>query len=203
MSLTTFLYRCPECGHDPLVERRGRARCGGCGAEIRRGRGGAILVNGRPRTAAELARSLDGLGGALPSATEDDDGRAVRYRTHVVASRCVGMDPIRSRGELLGYAERWGREVEGTLEATEASLRFVPESDSSEALELDPGDLKAVQTSSSALQLDGPEGLVQFRFVDDSVRRWEALVRTLVRRVWEASGKGQVTEFQPRIVGER
>ena len=62
-------------------------------------------------------------------------------------------------------------------------------------------DLRAVQAASSSLQLSLPgDGLVQLRFLDDSPRRWETLMRRLIRDAWERGGRGRVVEFQPRIV---
>jgi hypothetical protein len=46
-------------------------------------------------------------------------------------------------------------------------------------------------------------GLVLFRFVEDSPRRWDELLRHAVARRWEALGRGTIREFQPRIRGPR
>lgn len=61
--------------------------------------------------------------------------------------------------------------------------------------------LTAVQTSSKSLQLkrrDAP--LVSFRFLDDSLFLWEQLLRAALRDFYARTGRGEILEFQPRIV---
>lgn len=62
-------------------------------------------------------------------------------------------------------------------------------------------DIRAVQTSSSSLQIS-PQGggVVQFRFQGDSPRRWEDLLRRTLREAYRRAGRGEILEFQPRIV---
>lgn len=61
-------------------------------------------------------------------------------------------------------------------------------------------ELKAMQTSSSSLQISLPGNrLVQLRFTDDSPKRWEDLLQQLIREAYQQAGRGFVAEFQPRI----
>ena len=197
MSLVVFLYRCPACGHDPLVGKGDRARCGACGTRFERGKRGQIRAGDSVRPARDLARAIEEFGGPLTAATAPDG--SIRYTTRVEAVRCVAMDPIQGLNEFLGFAERWGEAVPGTLQATDAAVSFSPDGEG-EGGHVSHLDLRAIQTASSALQLVTAAGLTQYRFLEDSVLRWESLLRTLVRRSWADAGRGEVAEFQPRIV---
>ena len=42
----------------------------------------------------------------------------------------------------------------------------------------------------------------EFKFPEDSPFRWEALLRENLRRAYRAAGRGEIVEFQPRIVTE-
>lgn len=102
------------------------------------------------------------------------------------------------RGEVLGFVEQFGERVEGSLEVTHLRVVFRATAGGTREWLLD--DLKALQASSSKVQLrTSAVGLVQFRFHDDSPRRWESLLRALVAERWRKTGRGEVVEFQPRI----
>lgn len=61
--------------------------------------------------------------------------------------------------------------------------------------------LTAVQTSSKSLQIKRRGApLVSFRFLDDSVYLWEQLIRAALRDFYARTGRGEILEFQPRIV---
>ena len=108
--------------------------------------------------------------------------------------------PIYYRRELIGWVERFGERVEGTLSLGPEGLRFDAEAGQME-IRLD--QLTALQPSSSSLQLRTREGLVvSLRFLESSVIRWESLLQEAVRRSWAAGGKGRVVDFQPRIVSK-
>jgi len=197
MSLVTFLYRCPECGHDPLHGEGDRALCDSCGVRFERGKRGQIRAGGSIRPARDLALAIEEFGGPLTAATLPDG--SISYATRVAATRCVGMDPIQGLDEFMGFAERWDQPTLGTLEVTDAAVSFSPDGEG-EGGDVSLLGLHAIQTASSALQLVTASGLTQYRFLDDSVMRWESLLRMLVRQSWADAGRGRVVEYQPRIV---
>lgn len=204
MALAHFLFRCPLCGHDPMAGKGDRAWCGGCGARFGRGRGGCSIEVSRAespsetRPAAELADAIDAWGGPLTAATRADG--KIRYEARARARWRVGEEAVRYRGRLVGFQERMGTPTAGVLRATGDRLEFT--SDARVPTRTWPWlELRAVQTSSSRLQIrTGAGELVQFRFEADSPRRWELLVRRLVSRAYDRQGRGEVVEFQPRIV---
>ena len=125
----------------------------------------------------------------------------------------IGQEPIWRGGKLRGFAERMGAPLPGTATldreaiSIESSAGPNPNSDAvCQPLPSRPSgrwdylDLKAMQTSSSSLQVSLPgDRLVQLRFTDDSPKRWEDLLRQLIRAAYQRAGRGRVHEFQPRI----
>jgi hypothetical protein len=106
--------------------------------------------------------------------------------------------PVHYGHELIGWVERFGERMEGTLLLSPEGLRF---DGKSAWLEIPLDRLTAIQPSSSSLQLRTREGLVvSIRFLESSVIRWESLLQEAVRRRWAATGRGQVVDFQPHIV---
>jgi hypothetical protein len=211
MPLTYLLYRCPRCGHDPLGGEKDEALCSACGTWFGRG-GEGSLIHVRESTGEEwevpsrlLTASIQALGGPGPRA-RDREGR-IRYEAEVEVRVAREESPFRFRGELLGFAETLGVGVPGVLEITDEALTFSPSvtSESHSGSEGIRGswpllDIRAVQTSSSALQISPREGgLVQFRFRIDSPRRWEELLHMALREAYRRAGLGEITEFQPRI----
>lgn len=213
--LVDFLFRCPYCGHDPMEGKGVRAFCSGCGRRFEPGKGGtAIRVEGdgegpREVPAGILSRQMDEHGGAL-SLARGEDGR-LRHHTRVRARFANREGPVRFRGEFLGLFELFGAGDEGILTLEHDRLTFQPGPGA-------PGDrrgsggegegvrawhlleLRALQTSSSSVQISPREGgVILFRFPEDSVKRWEELLRGAISEVWEEAGRGKVIEFQPRI----
>jgi hypothetical protein len=199
--------------------RRDRATCPACGLEVVRADGppGTLSVRtregvSRPVHATVLAARIDALGGALARATGPDG--CLAHAADVLVRTAGSEVPVRLDRRLLGFAERFGRGSPGRLELTPEVLRLVPGGPRSGAGAGPPPasvrqwpleSLRALQTSSSAVQVttDTPAGqgtgVVLFRFVEDSPRRWDELLRHAISRRWEALGLGQVIEFQPRI----
>ncbi len=130
------------------------------------------------------------------------DGETVRT-AHVVAREVEGVEAVHGEGRYLNRIERYGPERPGTLELTSQGLRWRP---GGEGGEEDPRwwsfeALTAVQGSSSALQINATgHPLTSFRFPDDSVLLWEMLVGLALRRFYQRTGRGEIVEFQPRIV---
>jgi hypothetical protein len=109
----------------------------------------------------------------------------------------------------MGFMEEMEPRGSGLLELTDASLVFTPDLDPASqpgpsepapatALALDAID--AIQTSSSAVQVRSGAVLYAFRFTTDSPLRWETLLRGSVQRRYLEQGRGEILEFQPRIV---
>lgn len=204
MSLSDLLYRCPECGRDPLPGEGDDAHCPDCGAGYARGdRGLEVLVTStggetRPVPAYRLTERIRSLGGPLPRATAADG--EIRYEAAVTFRPSVSEDPVHFHGRLLGFAERRGEAGEGVLSVVGRTLTLREESRTRAWSIL---DLRALQGSSSSVQISAADGTVlQFAFPSDSSRRWEELLRLLISRAWSEEGRGRVVEYQPRIVCE-
>jgi hypothetical protein len=171
-----------------------------------------------------LAATLDALGGPEPAARGGRDG-VLAYQAAAEARWATEERPFRFRGELLGFAEGMAAPVAGVLRITDDDLVFreMPGSGGLPAIArasaggvptpstaVEGGALLhgwpllgigAVQTTSRSLQI-APRagGLVQFRFPDDSPRRWEELLHLALRQAYRRAGRGEIGEFQPRIV---
>ena len=178
------------------------AWCVSCDIRIERSRGRLLLSlpGGHGQldvSAAELCRRLDEHGGPMTRATRDDG--TLEYSAHARISWRVSERAVRYRGVLRGFAERMGPGAPGTV--TVDRERIHVECGDRRSGSWRHLDLGAVQASSSSLQLSLPgDQLVQLRFVDDSPRRWETLMRRLITDAYERAGRGRVVEFQPRIV---
>lgn len=205
MPLTYFLYSCPRCGHDPLGGEGDRAECQACGASFtREGATGRIRLEASDGDSGEiepavLRASLEERG-APRGALAERDGKE-EYTSPAVLRRSIGEEPVRHGGSLLGFVERMGPEEVGSLKLRGNTLSFeVGEGTIGQWSLL---DLRSIQTSSSALQVTGQDGMVEFRFRGDSPRRWETLLHGLLREAYREQGRGEIVEFQPRIVAER
>jgi hypothetical protein len=194
MALFNFLYRCPRCGADPMEGRGDEVRCPQCGIRVRRGGGGATLrvVEAGKEVAlpaAELTAATAAVGGA----------GSLPREAMVTRSRSAAEEPVHHRGRLLGYAERQDEGEVGRLRLTDVDALFLQEERVRDRWPL--LRFRALQSSSSLVQFSTPdEPLVQFRFQSDSPRRWEELFRLALQRAWRNAGRGEILEFQPRIV---
>lgn len=210
MAIKDLLYRCPGCGHDPMGGKGEVASCPRCGLEAHRGSSLPLALvvrkDGRQFDVplASVTRRLHALGGPWPRAMAASG--TLSYETRVRLRLGGNERPVRYRGRLLGFAERFGRGTPGTLLLTGASLTF----------RAGPGDagqgrgedriwplesLRSLQTSSSSLQITTQAGgLLLFRFDGDSPRRWDELLRGALDARWRKLGKGGILEFQPRIL---
>ncbi len=202
MPLTYLLYRCPRCGHDPVEGRGDAARCPACRTAFARvGGTGRIRVQDPAGESwdvapAALVDAIDRHGGPL-SAVEERDGRP-EYTAAAVLRRAREEEPVRVGGRLLGFVERFGQPHDGTLRLRGETLSFTV--DGATVGQWNLLDLRSIQTSSGSLQITGEDGMVQFRFHDDSPRRWESLLHHLIRDGYRREGRGEIVEFQPRIV---
>ena len=132
----------------------------------------------------------------MTRATRDDG--SVRYSARAEVSWRVSERAVRYRGVLRGFVETMGPAAPGTITVERDTVSVEdgrPGSGSWRLL-----DLGAVQAASRSLQLSLPgDRLVQLRFLGDSPRRWEILMRRLISDAYERAGRGRVVEFQPRI----
>jgi 1-acyl-sn-glycerol-3-phosphate acyltransferase len=203
MGLTRFLYRCPSCGADPLQGVGDEATCSECGHSFRRGRAHSTVEvttpEGQTRSvvASELAEAIAAFGGPMSRALQED-GR-IRYAAKARARRSGREDPVYHAGALLGFSEQRGEAVDGELTALDEAVRFTP--DDGAPREWTYLEISSLQASSSSVQIASDDGsVVQFKFPEDSSRRWEDLLRGLISRAWEGAGRGRVVEFQPRVL---
>lgn len=200
MALTDLCYRCPACGRDPMRGKGDRAWCLGCGTRIARRRGRLFVTNKSQESheinACKLVLDIDLheeyiRGTFRPDVDFRRSARAlVSWRTEERA--------IRYKGVLRGFAETMGDPTPGTVSARRDEVRIETPVTGREAWSY--LELGALQASSSSLQLSLAGGrFVQFQFAGDSPRRWEEMLRALVRDAHRRAGRGQVLEFQPRI----
>ncbi len=202
MALIDLLYRCPRCGFDPLPGVGETAECPACDTAYARSEGGrGIRISSPGGTPAELPPQLlteriEAMGGALPERLSPE-GEIRRARVRM--QRSDSEDPLRWGGRLVGYVERFRDPLEGDLRITSRELEFLDATGGPlESWAL--STLAAVQGASSAIQIRGADGtLFQFRFLGDSPRRWESLLRIVVAEARRRDGLGEVMEFQPRI----
>lgn len=178
-----------------------QAWCGSCGIRIARRRGRLFVSNTRHEeehetNAAKLACDIDlhdgfGSNSFRPAASFVHSARAlVAWRD---AQRAIWY-----KGVLRGFAETMAPETPGTVAARRDVLCI--ETAAAGSGEWRYLDLRALQASSSCLHLSLPgDRLVQLRFATDSPRRWEEMLRALVRDAYRRAGQGAVLEFQPRI----
>ena len=155
---------------------------------------------GNPKSvpASRLTEAIAAMGGPLPGARSSDDG--ILYESRVVARRGEGEDTMRYRGEVLGFFERLGDRVRGTLRVTEDALEFEGEGGGTTRSRWNLLDLRAVQSSSSSVQIfTATRELVHFRFLDDSPMRWESMLHAVLQEAYAREGRGRIVEFQPRI----
>ena len=133
----------------------------------------------------------------MTRALQPDGG--LRYSAAVMVSWRTTESTVRYRGVLRGFTEFMGPPAPATLTVDREEVAVEDgRRDSGRWRHL---DIRAVQASSSALQLSlRGNRLVQLRFPDDSPRRWEELIRRLVSEAYERAGRGRVVEFQPRVV---
>src|SRR5205085_1437485 len=102
-------------------------------------------------------------------------------------------------GEYFGRFEKFGVAALGTLHVDDATVRF--ESDEATTFRINLLDLTAIQLSSSSLQIkvrDKP--VMTIRFAHSSPKLWDERLQIAVREAWTRAGRGEVVEFQPRIV---
>ena len=132
---------------------------------------------------------------------QGDTANHVIRSADVQVSRVTGFDTVRDADGYLNRIELWGEEAPASLELRKDRLVLAPEEGGPVTWPLE--SLTAVQASSSSLQLNRRgEPLVSFRFTDDSIFLWEHLLHAALRDFYRRTGRGEILEFQPRIVTE-
>ena len=121
------------------------------------------------------------------------------YSARALVSWRTSEEAVWHRGVLRGFSESMSPELPGSIAVDGDTISVEDGRPASGGWR--HVDLGAVQATSSSLQLSLPgDVLVQLRFLDDSPRRWETLMRRMISDAWERAGRGRVVEFQPRIV---
>ena len=111
----------------------------------------------------------------------------------------VGSDTVHDGEGYLNRIEIWGEESPGMLELYPDRLELKLDGEAAVPWPLE--SLTAVQASSSALQINRRgEPLASFRFRNDSIFLWEELMHAVLRDFYGRTGRGEIIEFQPRIV---
>lgn len=215
MAIPDLLWACPDCARDRGLRPTGRHTftCDGCGTAFQRDRAARIRATrpDGPTEVADAAAWVDRLPhvGTLLDAAGPGQGtvRAARVR----ARPATKTDVVHGESGYLNRIEIFDRDRDGRLELTPDRLIFRPDAPERpseaptgvETGEWGLGSLTAVQASSRTLQIKVRERpLVSFRFQDDSVFLWELLLQEALRRFYREAGRGEIVEFQPRIVTE-
>lgn len=181
------------------------AWCASCGTSFSRdGEGGVIRVTDPAGSREEIPghHLASGLDPEFLSGRDRTNPRKSR-RARVTVRRAVGREgPVYHGGEVVGFAEELGGAAEGVLELNSMALILWGEEEGAPPLDQWAlQDIRAVQATSGALQISPiTGGVVHFRFLEDSPRRWEDLLHRRLRQRFRADGLGEILEFQPRIV---
>jgi hypothetical protein len=198
MPLVDLIYRCPMCGADAMREENDRvAGCRACARVYEH-----IPERGRIR--------VEGQDGSVQEVEVEDlvAGTARADVGEVVVAPVVAVDAVvrvareeesvTYRRRLIGFVESRGPALSGRLTLYHDRIDFKPDAGPARTWAL--LDVRAIQTASASVQISPLEGgVVTFRILGDSPRRWEDLVRTRIRNAWRAAGRGEIIEFQPRI----
>lgn len=205
MPIADLLWGCPLCGED-----RGLTDdppiCRACGTRFLAGPNATIMAVAPD--GAETARSAPDWLERLPDPASLLDNDPVRT-AHVTIRAATDEKKVFGAGGYLNRVEVFGEPSPGTLRLERDRLIIArdgvgedPTAKKGEEPEVWPLDtLTAVQTSSKSLQVkrrDRP--LLAFRFHDDAVFLWERLLRVALRDFYGRTGRGEIREFQPRIV---
>ncbi|HSL71388.1 MAG TPA: hypothetical protein VK864_14170 [Longimicrobiales bacterium] len=196
MAIHHLLYACVACGREAGIKPTGAGEvCERCGARYARGEGALIRCERADGTVEvrHPAEWLDRLGqsGLLEES---------RHRPEpVVLSIATTWRPYHHAGVYLGQVERFGEPMSGVLTLTDEALTFEPENGQRQTWPLD--ELTAVQPSSTTLQLKIRRGpVLSLRFPAGSPLLWEERIRNAVQKRYAEAGRGEIAEFQPRIV---
>jgi len=194
MAIGDLLWACPLCQAPRSIHQQSDGEfCASCGARWRRGPAGTIVAE-PPAGVAE---------GAAPAAWLDRlPVLEPCFPVEAAAELRRGLvpDPVRLRGEVVGWVERPADPVAGTLRLEADALHFRAAHGGTESWVLD--DVTGFQISARTLQVKvrGRE-VMALAFPGGSARYWEQVLSAALRGHWGACGRGAIREFQPRVVG--
>lgn len=185
-----LLWACVVCGREESLRpgEHDREVCRECGTTYERGQGANIIVT--RQGSAPIEKPAGKWARELPSVSlEGSADCTVRF-----ADRDL---PIRAYGQYMGRYEQFGEPVAGRLSVDAERVRF----QATRSFDWSLLDLTAIQLSSSTLQLKARrQPLVTIRFTTSSSKLWEERLQGAVQAAYHRAGKGDVVEFQPRIV---
>jgi hypothetical protein len=194
MAIRDLLWACPVCRTYASIRASGRTECCiTCHARFERADRSRIRVSDATRTEIrepfEWETELPPID-ALP-------GNGILGPEPIIARLGLAARPVRAGRRFLGWAERLSQRMPGIARLDPESLHIHME----DGPELDWrfNEIDAIQPSSSTLQLNAHRTLVSIRFRISSVRRWEAVLCNTLRRFYAETGRGPITQFQPRI----
>lgn len=196
MAIRDLFWCCPACGRTAsLRSRKNGDVCGTCGAELSRAEGADIAL--RTPHGDVTTRTATAWMDILPPLSERVESGPVGPE-RAVLRLALPARPVLRNGRLLGFGERFGPRRRGTITLGEESLRFTAAN--GELLEYPLDAITALQPSSTALQINARDRPVaSIRFLDRSVRLWEAIIQERLRELFRRRGAGEIVEFQPRI----
>jgi hypothetical protein len=193
-----LLYACVECGREGGIKRdkadKGAEVCDRCHARYTRIDGARIQCESpnKPAVVHTAAEWLDIL-------AEMGLAREFGHEARVVLRISEHQKPYYELGVYLGRIEQFGAPIEGEFSMTAETIRFVSPTGPSFEWRLD--DLTAVQPSSTSLQLKIRHGpILSFKFPGGSPLLWEERIHAALQARFTATGRGNILEFQPRIV---
>jgi hypothetical protein len=196
VAIRDALWACPACRSFGAIRRSDREeRCSQCRARFDRTNGANIRM--RTMDGRASVRTLPDWEALLPPVDQPPEGGVLGPQNALVRTATPAV-PVHASGVYIGMAERFepARPATVTLDARRLVIR---EHDGREAI-WPLEDITAVQPSSATLQVAGAgHPLTSIRFTDDSVRRWEALLHNFIRSRCRDVGRGEITEFHPRI----
>ena len=194
MPIRDLLWACPVCRTYASIRASGKTEiCDVCRARFERADGARIRVSDATRT--EVRDPVEWETELPPIDALPENG--VLGPEPIIARIGMPARPVRAGRRFLGWAERFGPRVPGTARLGPESLHIRLENGTNPEWPL--GVIEAVQPSSSTLQINALGTLVSIRFRISSVRRWEAVLCETLRRYFASSGRGAITEFQPRV----
>jgi hypothetical protein len=191
-----LLWACPCCRHYGGIRAQNRREaCANCGARFAPAPGARIsvtAVNQPPevKTAVQWEAVLPPIDAIPQSGLLGPQQVTLRFANE--------PRPVRYRGNLIGWAERFGKPIQARAHLDAAALTIEEAGKQRWLWPLER--ITAVQPSSSTLQINSTgHRLVSIRFAEDSVRRWEAVLQALIRVRHSVLGHGKITGFFPRI----
>jgi hypothetical protein len=197
MAIRDLLYACVDCGREAGIKAvHDGDVCDRCGARYSRADGATIRVvhNDGSSDVKHPSEWLDLLEQRVPI-----EGMRPDRRERVFVRTAVSSKPLYHRGIYLGQVEHFGDPEPGWLSLKPAELCFEPDNGAPRTWPLD--DLTAVQPSSTSLQLKLRRGpVLSLKFPEASSLLWEEHVRHAVQSLYSQVGRGQIREYQPRIV---